>query len=132
MLLANPIPAAFAFERAEIDSAIDQAVREAAEQGFHGHTNTPFILSRIKDLTQGRSLPANRALIESNVAMAAKVAVELSKFKANPLTKAPETTLYNPQQQFLEKEMHGLDMEGGILKKVPATMDTIGAIESRG
>jgi hypothetical protein len=82
LLFANPIPEKFALPKAEIDFAIDQAVREAAEQGFHGHTNTPFILSRIKELTKGNSLPANRALIESNVAMAAKVAVELSGFKA--------------------------------------------------
>jgi hypothetical protein len=81
MLFANPVPEEFAMQKAEIDAAIDQAVQEAAEQGFHGHANTPFILSRIKDLTHGNSLPANRALIESNVAMAAKVAVELSKLK---------------------------------------------------
>lgn len=56
-------------------------MQEAAEQGFHGSANTPFILSRIKDLTKGNSLPANRALIESNVAMAAKVAVELATFR---------------------------------------------------
>jgi pseudouridylate synthase / pseudouridine kinase len=81
MLFANPIPEEFAMQKADIDAAIDQAVQEAAEQGFHGHANTPFILSRIKELTHGNSLPANRALIESNVAMAAKVAVELSKHK---------------------------------------------------
>jgi hypothetical protein len=80
MLFANPIPEEFAMQKAEIDAAIDQAVQEAAEQGFYGHANTPFVLSRIKELTHGRSLPANRALIESNVAMAAKVAVELSRF----------------------------------------------------
>jgi len=80
MLFANPIPEEFALQKADIDAAIDQAVQEAAEQGFHGHANTPFILSRIKELTHGNSLPANRALIESNVAMAAKVAVEFSKY----------------------------------------------------
>jgi hypothetical protein len=80
MLFANPIPVEFAMPKDEIDTAINQAVQEAAEQGFHGHANTPFILSRIKELTHGTSLPANRALIKSNVAMAAKVAVELSKF----------------------------------------------------
>jgi len=81
MLFANPVPEEFAMQKADIDAAIDQAVQEAAEQGSHGHANTPFILSRIKDLTHGNSLTANRALIESNVAMAAKVAVELSNLK---------------------------------------------------
>lgn len=55
-------------------------MKEAAEQGFHGHANTPFILSRIKDLTDGRSIPANRALIQRNVKVAAQVAVELARF----------------------------------------------------
>lgn len=61
---------------------MNQAVREAADQGFHGHRNTPFILARIKELTQGNSIPANRALIESNVRMATKVAVELAKLES--------------------------------------------------
>ena len=83
LLFANPIPYEHSIPKAEIDVAINQAVQEAADQGFHGHTNTPFILARIKELTKGNSIPANRALIESNVMMAAKVAVELSKLKTN-------------------------------------------------
>lgn len=79
ILFANPIPEAFSMPKEKIDYAIDQAVREAAEQGVHGHANTPFILAKIKELTRGNSLPANRALIESNIAMAAKVAIEYSK-----------------------------------------------------
>jgi pseudouridine-5'-phosphate glycosidase/pseudouridine kinase len=81
LLFANPIPEEYSIAKAEIDIVINQAVQEAAEQGFHGHANTPFILARIKELTKGNSIPANRALIESNVAMAAKVALELSKLK---------------------------------------------------
>ena len=84
LLFGNPIPEKFSIPKAEIDSAIDQAVWEAAEKGIHGHANTPFILARIKDLTEGRSIPANRALIESNVAMAAKIAVELEALANNP------------------------------------------------
>jgi pseudouridine-5'-phosphate glycosidase/pseudouridine kinase len=64
-----------------MDGAIEAAVREAAEKGFHGHANTPFILSRIKELTGGKSIPANRALVESNVGIATRVAVELAKLK---------------------------------------------------
>jgi len=79
-LLANPISEEFSIPKHEIDVAINQAVKEAAEQGFHGHANTPFILARIKDLTKGKSIPVNRALIQRNVEMAAKVAVELANF----------------------------------------------------
>jgi len=79
MLFANPIPEEFSLPKEMIDRAIDQAVKEAAEQGIYGHANTPFILAKIKELTEGNSLPANRGLIESNVAMAANVAIEYSK-----------------------------------------------------
>ncbi|EPQ64392.1 Bgt-4130 [Blumeria graminis f. sp. tritici] len=77
-LFANPIPEEFSIPKAEISEAINQAVQEASERGFHGHANTPFILARIKDITNGRSLPANRSLIESNVQTAAKLAAHLA------------------------------------------------------
>ncbi|KAH8586460.1 Indigoidine synthase A like protein-domain-containing protein [Bisporella sp. PMI_857] len=79
LLFANPVPEKFAIPKEEIDFAISEAVREAAENNIHGPANTPYILARIKDITKGNSLPANRGLIESNVAMAAKVSVELNK-----------------------------------------------------
>lgn len=81
LLFGNPIPEEFSIPKEEIDIAINQAVQEAAEQGIHGHANTPFILKRIKELTEGRSIPANRALIESNVLMATKIAVELAAMR---------------------------------------------------
>jgi pseudouridine-5'-phosphate glycosidase/pseudouridine kinase len=54
-------------------------LQDAERAGASGHANTPFILARIKELTEGRSIPANRALIESNVGRASQVAVELAK-----------------------------------------------------
>ncbi|KAI9645475.1 hypothetical protein NHQ30_006214 [Ciborinia camelliae] len=80
---ANPIPEQFSLPKSEIDHAINQAVQDAAEQGIHGHANTPFILARIKELTKGTSVAANRALIESNIKMATRVAVELSRLRLN-------------------------------------------------
>lgn len=77
MLLANPIPEAHEIPREVMDSIIDTAVREADEQGFAGNANTPFILRRIRELSNGRSAPANLHLVQSNVARAARVAVEL-------------------------------------------------------
>jgi pseudouridine-5'-phosphate glycosidase/pseudouridine kinase len=124
MLFANPIPEKFAMQKAEIDAAIDRAVREAAEQCFHGHSNTPFILARIKELTHGNSLPANRALIESNVSMAAKVAVELSKFPAS------ESPFSQSQQQYLDALQNGVEMDMRKLNKVLATVDAFKASQS--
>ncbi|KAK0734046.1 Indigoidine synthase A like protein-domain-containing protein [Lasiosphaeria miniovina] len=79
LLFANPIPQEHAISREDMDAAIGTAVREADEKGFSGAANTPYILKRIRELTDGRSAPANVALVQSNVARAAKVAVELSK-----------------------------------------------------
>ncbi|TVY19815.1 Pseudouridine-metabolizing bifunctional protein [Lachnellula arida] len=107
ILFANPIPEEFSLPKAEIDLAINQAVQEAAQQGFHGHLNTPFILSRIKELTKGNSIPANRALIESNVAMATKVAFELCRFKQESLGGDSYTNFAQPASLEQQVEARG-------------------------
>ncbi|KAH6666026.1 Indigoidine synthase A like protein-domain-containing protein [Halenospora varia] len=101
MLLANPIPEGFALPKAEIDAAIDQAVAEAASRGFHGHANTPFILSRIKDLTQGRSIELNEALICSNVITATKVAKSLSELHLAQSLGETKATNENPNSNVI-------------------------------
>lgn len=78
---ANPIPAQHSIPKEEMDRVIAEAVRLAAAEGAHGSDNTPFVLGKIKELTSGRSVVANRALIESNVQRATKVAIELSKLE---------------------------------------------------
>jgi pseudouridylate synthase / pseudouridine kinase len=83
MLFANPIPVEHAIPRAEMEAAIGTAVTEAAEKGFNGSTNTPYVLTRIRQLTQESSTLANKELVRSNVARAAKIAVELSKMLAD-------------------------------------------------
>jgi pseudouridine-5'-phosphate glycosidase len=79
LLIANPIPEADAMPRATIDAAIEQAVREADEQGIVAKAVTPYLLERIVALTGGASLAANIALIRNNAALAARVAVELAR-----------------------------------------------------
>ncbi|KAK2062262.1 indigoidine synthase A like protein [Colletotrichum caudatum] len=79
MLFANPIPEEHAIPRAEMDAVIETAVTEAVEKGFTGAANTPYVLGRIRQLTQERSTLANVALVRANVARATKIAVELSK-----------------------------------------------------
>ncbi|GKT83193.1 IDGA domain-containing protein [Colletotrichum tofieldiae] len=79
MLFANPIPEEYAIPRAEMDVVIETAVTEAIEKGFTGSTNTPYVLGRIRELTQERSTLANKFLVRANVARATKIAVELSK-----------------------------------------------------
>ncbi|KAK3695107.1 Indigoidine synthase A like protein-domain-containing protein [Podospora appendiculata] len=95
---ANPIPEAFAISREDMEAVISIAVREAEEKGFTGNKNTPYILTRIKELTQGRSVPANRALVQANVERAANVAVELSRLLlgASPAPHKPFYTTRAP------------------------------------
>lgn len=84
LLFANPIAEEFAIPREQMDAVINTAVREAEEQGFTGNANTPFILRRIYELTNGGSAPANLHLVKGNVARAARVAVELCKLESGP------------------------------------------------
>lgn len=77
MLVANPIPEAD--ELAAEGDALDAAVAEAAAAGITGAKVTPFVLDRIATSTEGRSVPANLALAEHNAAVAATIAVELSR-----------------------------------------------------
>jgi pseudouridine-5'-phosphate glycosidase len=79
VLIGNPVPAAQAADKEHIDRAIDQAVREAEQQGITGKAVTPFLLSRIVDLTEGASLVTNVALVEHNARLAARIAVALAR-----------------------------------------------------
>jgi pseudouridine-5'-phosphate glycosidase/pseudouridine kinase len=79
---ANPVPLEYSVPKAEMDLVIEEAVRLADVEGYRGSDNTPFVLSKIKELSGGKSIIANRALIESNVKRATRVAVELAKLEA--------------------------------------------------
>ena len=79
MLVTNPIPEEYAMDKAVIDAAIEQALRESVEQGVHGKETTPFLLARVVELTGGSSLESNIRLVLNNAALAAKTAVELCK-----------------------------------------------------
>ena len=78
---ANPVPEEASIPKENMDGIIQEAVRSAAEQGVEGSDNTPFILQKIRDLSMGKSVIANSALIEANVIRGTKVAVELAKLE---------------------------------------------------
>lgn len=77
VLVANPVPEADAIPGFEMEPYIDQANREAREQGVHGKKLTPFLLQRITELTKGKSMQANLALLLNNARLAAQVASAL-------------------------------------------------------
>ena len=73
-LIANPIPRHAEIPIEEIEPFIAQALEAALEQEISAKEVTPFLLSRLFDLTQGRSLQANKALVLNNAALGAKIA----------------------------------------------------------
>lgn len=79
------MPIEAAIPKDTMDSIIEEALRQADARRITGKDNTPFVLAKVKELSQGKSIPANRALIESNVRRAAVVARELAILEANQL-----------------------------------------------
>ena len=76
-LVANPIPHADAIPRDRLAPLIERASDEAATQGIHGKAVTPFLLSRLYELTEGATLRANIALVLNNARLAAEIAAEI-------------------------------------------------------
>ena len=77
VVVSNPVPAMFAMEKEEIDRITEQALGEAQRRGVSGKAVTPFLLGRIKELTEGRSLMTNIALVKHNALVGAELAVAM-------------------------------------------------------
>ncbi len=77
VVIANPVPEASAMPKEEIDRITNQALLEAAQGGITGKNVTPFLLSRIKELSEGRSLATNIALVKNNARVGAELAVAM-------------------------------------------------------
>jgi pseudouridine-5'-phosphate glycosidase len=78
-LVANPIPLADEIPAATLAPIIAQALREADAKKISAKAVTPFLLDRIFELTEGRSLIANIALVRNNARLAAQIALEMAK-----------------------------------------------------
>ena len=78
VLLTVPIPEADELDAGELDGVLTAALADADAAGITGAAITPFVLGRIAEATEGRSVPANLALAEHNAAIAAEVAVAIT------------------------------------------------------
>lgn len=74
MVIANPIPEAHALDYDLITAAIENALVEAKSQGIKGKKSTPFLLSKVKAITEGKSLTANLELVYNNAKIGARIA----------------------------------------------------------
>ena len=86
LLFANPIPEAAALRRDDMEAWIDEALEEAAAAGITGKEVTPFLLARLHELSDGRTIEANVALLESNARVAAEIACAYADTDSGPAT----------------------------------------------
>ena len=84
-LVTVPVPEADALDGREAEQAIERATREAEEAGIHGPASTPWLLRRMVELTDGRSLRANIALLRNNSLVAAQIAAALANYSTTQL-----------------------------------------------
>jgi pseudouridine-5'-phosphate glycosidase len=73
VLVCVPVPSLLALTKAEVAEAMDKALKAASKAGVKGRDVTPFLLGSFAETTGGRSLAANRALLENNASIAAEI-----------------------------------------------------------
>jgi pseudouridine-5'-phosphate glycosidase len=79
LVVANPIPAQYEMDSATINTAIEEALKQAEAEGVKGKDTTPYLLAKVKALTGGDSLESNIQLVYNNARLGAELAVELAK-----------------------------------------------------
>ncbi len=79
VVVGNPIPAADELPHEIYERAVTAALNEAKSQGVKGRDVTPFLLERMRQLTEGRSVTVNESLLVNNALVAADLAVELAR-----------------------------------------------------
>ncbi len=79
VVVTNPIPKKYSMDSKKINDAIEKALIEANHTGIKGNEVTPFLLSKIKQITEGSSLKSNIELVYNNAKLAAQIAVEYAK-----------------------------------------------------
>ncbi len=79
MLVVQPPPAEFALPRVEMDAMLNQALAECAQAGVSGNATTPWLLQRLAELSNGRTVQVNLALLEANARLAGQIARTLQK-----------------------------------------------------
>ena len=78
VLVTNPIPVTFELESSIMNEAINEAIIEANNENISGKEITPYLLSKVNELTEGKSLDANIKLIQNNANLASKIALHYS------------------------------------------------------
>jgi len=112
-IFAVPIPPEHEAAGEEIEVATQRALREVEEKKIAGRDVTPYLLQRINELTSGRSLQSNIALVLNNVKVGAQIAVELAKLRQQ-----------NQSQSQQHTPSHTLSLSSSIPSRFPLTQLT--------
>ncbi|XP_026466261.1 uncharacterized protein LOC113369876 isoform X2 [Ctenocephalides felis] len=107
-LIAVPVPEEFAMDEKQVDEAIATALKKASNAHVRGKEVTPFLLQAIKEITHGRSLETNIALVKNNAKTGAQIALELIKLENcertsdinNEVKKCQEKMIYHDQKRY--------------------------------
>ncbi len=79
ILVSNPIPEKDSLDEEKINKAIETALKDAEKDGIKGKETTPYLLSKVLEVTEGKSLISNIALVENNAKIGAQIANYLYK-----------------------------------------------------
>ncbi|MFD1361890.1 pseudouridine-5'-phosphate glycosidase [Lentibacillus salinarum] len=79
LVIANPVPEEDAMDADYINGVIGDAVKEAEENHISGKDTTPFLLAKVKEMTEGKSLDVNIALVKHNAKIGSQIAVSYNK-----------------------------------------------------
>lgn len=79
VLMVNPVPEADALDAAEVEKELGGALEAMEREGIHGKGVTPYLLAKMKEVTGGRSLATNLALVRNNARVGAALAVALTQ-----------------------------------------------------
>ncbi|MCF7928900.1 MAG: pseudouridine-5'-phosphate glycosidase [Spirochaetales bacterium] len=78
VLLTTPVPEVYELDASEYNRILDRLVDEATREGVNGKHVTPYLLSRLKEETEGKSVETNIALIKNNLELGCRVATAFS------------------------------------------------------
>lgn len=79
VVVANPVPAEFEMPLDLYESTLERALADLDESGVHGRDVTPYLLDRLRDLSEGQSSFSNRELLRNNAEVAARLAAHLTR-----------------------------------------------------
>ena len=82
ILVTNPIPTEYSMDSEIINQAIDKALLEMDNLGIKGKEQTPYLLGKIVEITEGKSLESNIALVYNNCKLASKISSEYNTLKS--------------------------------------------------